>query len=732
MMILRVRAAIRSLIAVAVLAGFAPGVSVALVAPEASPSTAAKVAPPVAEKKPRTEERFGVTLVDNYFWLREKESQKVIDHLNSENGYTKSVMAHTEGLQEKLYKEMLGRIKETDLSVPYRKGEYFYYTRTEEGKPFPIYCRTKGANGSEEILLDQNAQATAMNAKFLSLGTFDVSPDHSMLAVSFDINGSERYTLKFKNLKTGEWLPDEVPDTYYSSAWANDNKTFFYTTQDDASRPDKLWRHTLGVPAKNDVMVFHEPDERFRLGVFKTRSNGFIMIELGSNSQSEWHALDANTPNGAFGVILPKKDKVEYEVDHHGDRFYIVTNDGAVNFKLVSVPTSAPQSEQTLLMPGSSDVTIESVNCFKNHLVIDTHERGLPNFRVRTYGSPVAEHTIAFPEAAYDAGFSDNEEFDTPLLRFTYSSPITPRSVFDYDMNTKERTLLKEQPVLGGYDRTLYSVERHAARAPDGTMVPVSLVYKKSLFKRDGSNPCLLNGYGSYGAAYDAGFSSNAISLLDRGFVFAIAHIRGGSENGRTWYEDGRLMNKKNTFTDFISSAEYLVKEKFTCSSKLAISGGSAGGLLMGAVVNMRPDLFKVVVAAVPFVDVINTMSDPSIPLTVSEWEQWGNPCTDEEAFKYMLSYSPYDNVGAKPYPNMLVLAGLNDPRVAYWEPAKWTAKLREMAFNTSTPSVQSGAVLCLKTNMGAGHGGASDRYERLKEIALQYAFILDRIGVSE
>lgn len=732
MMIRRVRAAFRSLFAVAVFAGFAPGVSVVLAAPESSPSAAAKVAPPVAEKNPRTEERFGVTLVDNYFWLREKESQKVIDHLNAENDHTKSVMAHTEGLQEKLYKEMLGRIKETDLSVPYRKGEYFYYTRTEEGKPFPIFCRTKGANGAEEILLDQNAQAAAMNAKFLSLGTFDVSPDHSMLAVSFDTNGSERYTLKFKNLTTGEWLPDEVPDTYYSSAWANDNTTFFYTTQDDASRPDKLWRHTLGVPAKDNVMVFHEPDERFNLSVAKTRSDAFIMIQLGSMAQTEWHALDANTPNGTFSVILPRKDKVEYGVDHHGDRFYIVTNDGAVNFKLVSVPTAAPQSEQTVLMPESPDVTIEGVDCFKDHLVITTRERGLPNLRIRSFSAGNAEHLVSFPEPAYDYALSNNEEFSSALLRFSYTSLITPRSVFDYDMNTKERTLLKEQPVLGGYDRTLYTVKRVSAPAADGKLVPVSLVYKTALFKGDGSNPCLLNGYGSYGFSFDPSFSSNALSLIDRGFVFAIAHIRGGSENGRTWYEDGRLMNKKNTFTDFIAAAEFLAKEKFTSSSKLAISGGSAGGLLMGAVANMRPDLFKVVVAAVPFVDVINTMSDPSIPLTVTEWEQWGNPCTDEEAFKYMLSYSPYDNVGAKPYPNMLVLAGLNDPRVAYWEPAKWTAKLREMAFNAATPSVQSGAVLCLKTNMGAGHGGASDRYERLKEIALQYAFILDRIGVGE
>ncbi len=689
-------------------------------------STAAGPAltPPVAAKKPKTMTLHGDTRVDNYFWLREKTNPEVIAYLEAENAYTKARMAHTEALQKTLYKEMLGRIKETDLSAPYRKGNYWRYTRTEEGKPYPIYCRKKGSlDAPEEVLLDGNALAEGKS--YFRVGVFDISDDDQVLAYSIDNDGSERYTMFFKNLATGAISSETIPDTYYTSAWAADNKTFFYTTQDAASRPYRLWRHTLGADPKTDALIYEEKDEKFELSVGKTRSDKFILCELGSQKTSEVRYLDAASPMAEWKPVAERRQDVEYSVDHHGDVFYIVTNDKAVNFKLMEAPTSSPGvANWKEIIPASDDATIRGVDCFRDFLVVSKREGGNPTLHVFKFkGSALGEtHVISFPEAAYSAGLSDNHEYATDTLRFSYTSLITPRSVFDYSMTTKERTLVKETPVLGGYDRAKYTSERVWAYARDGKRVPISLVYRKGL-ARDGRAPCLLYGYGSYGASSDPNFNSNNVSLLDRGFVYAIAHIRGGQEMGRTWYEDGRLTHKMNTFTDFISCAEFLVREGYTSPDRLAILGGSAGGLLMGAVTNMRPDLFKAVVAAVPFVDVMNTMLDPSLPLTVTEFEQWGDP-SNAEAYKYMRSYSPYDNVEKKRYPDMLVLAGLNDPRVSYWEPAKWVAKLRATKTDNN--------MIILKTNMGAGHGGASNRYQRLEELSLQYAFILDRLGVGD
>ena len=682
--------------------------------------------PPIAERRPHVTTLHGDTRTDNYFWLRDRNDPATIAYLEAENAYAKAVTAHTEPLQETLYKEMLGRIKETDLSAPSRRGDYWYYTRTEEGKPYAIYCRKRGSlDAPEEVLLDGNALAA--NQKYFRVGVYDVSPDHSTLAYSVDNSGAERYTMFFKDLRTGRVLEQTIKDTYYSSAWASDNRTFFYVTVDAASRPEKLWRYTVGAAPESATLAYHETDDRFFLTVERTRSEGYIFCSLGSMKTSEVRSIPADRPTEEFRPIVPRRQGVEYSADHRGQFFYIATNDNAVNFKLMLAPvaTSADEKTWSTVLPHRADETITGVDLFADHMVVSVRAGGLPTIRVRALtgaGADGADHTIAMPEPAYVAGVGANPEFKTSVLRFTYSSLVTPSSVFDYTMTSKARTLVKEQPVLGGYDRTRYTSERVWAPAPDGKRVPVSLVYRKGA-PRDGSAPCLLQGYGSYGFSYDPSFNSGIVSLLDRGFVVAIAHIRGGSEMGRTWYEDGRLMNKKNTFTDFIAAAEHLIREKYTASDRLAITGGSAGGLLMGAVTNMRPDLFRVVVAAVPFVDVINTMIDETIPLTVTEWEQWGNPVSSERDYRYMLSYSPYDNVEAKRYPNMLVLAGLNDPRVAYWEPAKWTAKLRALRTDSNT--------LVLKTNMGAGHGGASGRYERLRETAFEYAFIIDRLGAD-
>jgi oligopeptidase B len=679
------------------------------------------VIPPIAEKQPQVLELHGEQRVDNYFWMREQNNPKVIGYLEAENAYTNAMMQHTEALQTRLYEEMLSRIKETDLSVPYRKDDYYYYSRTEEGKAYPIFCRKKGSlDAPEQVLLDQNE--LAKEHEFLSLGVLQVSPNHQILAYSIDTSGAEQYTLFFLDLKTFELYPESIPETNYSLAWANDNKTVFYTKIDEANRPFQLFRHTLGNSVDEDALIYQESDDAYHLYVGKTRSQAYILMSLGSTITSEVHYLDANHPTDSFQLMHPRNTGVQYDVDHHSDDFYIVTNEEAINFKLMKTPVVSPAKEnwQTVI-PHREDVMLSGVSLFANYMAIYERKGGLPIGRVQNL-STQEEHNITFPEPTYNFYESSNPEFNTTILRFSYTSLITPQSVFDYDMETNERELKKETEVLGGYDRNQYKSEWLIATAKDGTQIPISIVYKQGI-KKDGKNPLYLTGYGSYGVSYPASFSSNRLALLDRGIVFAIAHIRGGEEMGRKWYEDGKFLKKKNTFTDFIACAEYLIGEKWTSSDRLAISGGSAGGLLMGAVMNMRPDLFKVVVADVPFVDVVTTILDTSLPLSVMEWEEWGNP-NDKVYYDYMKSYSPYDNVEAKDYPDTLIVAGLNDSRVKYWEPAKWTAKLRELKTDNN--------ILLLKTNMGAGHGGASGRYESLKELAFEYAFVLDRLGLGE
>jgi oligopeptidase B len=675
--------------------------------------------PPIAAQRPYVHSLHGDERSDPYFWMRDRENPEVIAYLEAENAYTESMMAHTQPLQQALYEEILGRIQETDLSVPYRKGNYYYYSRTEEGKNYSIFCRKLGSlEAPEEVLLDQNQLAEG--AEYFSLGVLRVSPNHQLLAYSIDNTGAEVYTLQFLDLKTRQLYPESIPNTGSSFAWGNDSQTVFYTTVDEAHRPFKLFRHTLGAAIDTDVLIHHETDDSFYLGVGKTRSEAYVLMSMGSKITSEIHYLDGNNPLGEFQVIRPRTTGVEYDVEHHTDAFYITTNEDAINFKLMKAPVDAANHWQEVL-PHREEVLLEGVSAFVDHLIIYERQGGLPKIRIRQL-STAEEHYISFPEPTYEVGESTNPDFNTHTLRFGYTSLVTPGSVFDYNLTTREQTLLKQTPVLGGYDPTQYVSERLEAIAPDGTRVPLSLVYKKGVVP-NGANPVYLTGYGSYGYSYPDSFSSTRLSLLDRGVVMAIAHIRGGSEMGRKWYEDGKFLYKKNTFTDFIACAEYLIQENWTSPRHLAISGGSAGGLLMGAVLNARPDLFEMAIADVPFVDVVTTILDTSLPLSAMEWEEWGNP-NDKTYYDYMKSYSPYDNVEAKAYPALLITAGLNDPRVSYWEPAKWTAKLRHLKTDSN--------ILLLKTNMGAGHGGASGRYEQIKEIAFEFAFLLDQWQLSQ
>ncbi len=676
--------------------------------------------PPLAAKQPHELVIHGDKRIDNYYWLRQQDDSAVIDYLNAENKYTEDSMQHTEKLQQSLYTEMLSRIKETDLSVPYRLQDYYYYSRTEEGQAYGIFCRKyQSLDAEEEILLDQNQLAAGK--EFFSLGTVGISPNQDILAYSTDTTGAEQYTLYFLDLKTKQLASETIPNTYYSLAWGNDNQTVFYTKVDDTNRPYQLWRHVLGNDPNNDTLIYQEDDEAYYLSVGKTRSRAYILLGLGSQVTSEVHYLDANNPSGEFQLFHPRTTGIEYALEHHSGRFYIVTNEDAINFKLMATSIDSPaKSNWETLIPHREEVMLEGIDAFADYLVIYERQGGLPTARIQTLATGEIA-AVTFPEPTYSFSGGNNPEFDTSKWRFGYSSLVTPSSVFDYDLKTGTRELKKETEVLGGYDRSLYASERLTAIAPDGTKIPISLVYKKGI-KQDGTNPLWLTGYGSYGYSYPANFSSLRLSLLDRGFVYAIAHIRGGEEMGRKWYENGKLLQKKNTFTDFIACAEHLIAEQWTNSDRLVISGGSAGGLLMGAAINLRPDLFKVVVADVPFVDVVTTILDTSLPLTVLEWEEWGNP-NEREYYDYIKSYSPYDNVTAKDYPALLITAGLNDSRVKYWEPAKWTAKLRELKTDDN--------LLLLKTNMSAGHGGASGRYESLKEIAFEYAFVLDRLGIA-
>jgi oligopeptidase B len=676
--------------------------------------------PPVARAIPRTTTIHGDVRTDEYFWLRDREDPEVLAYLQAENRYTESVMAPTAELRERLFAEMRGRIKETDLSVPERIDDWLYYHRTVEGAQYPIYCRRAVDSvpddpAAEEVLLDLNPLAEGH--AYFRLGAFEPSPDHRLLAYSVDTSGAESFTLVVKDLTAGALLPETIPNVSAGGVWANDSRTLFYVVLDEARRPHRLYRHRLGENPAEDVLVHEEADESFFVDVDRTRSRAFLLLELTSHSTSEVRFVSADRPDEPFRTIEPRRHGVEYSVTHHGDRFLLTTNDGATDFRLVSAPVADPsRARWTEVLPSRPGVKLDSVDAFRDHLVVYEREAGLRQIRILELREGGGRHLVAFPEPVYTFYQHENPEFDTSLLRFTYTSMVTPPAVVDYDLSARTWTVRKQTEVLGGYDPARYRSERLFATAADGARVPISLVYQLPLERPGGPRPLLLNGYGAYGVSYDPTFSSSSLSLLDRGFVVAIAHIRGGEELGRPWYEGGRLLHKPNTFGDFIAVAEHLVAEGYTSSERLAISGGSAGGLLMGAVTNRRPDLFRAVVAEVPFVDVVNTMLDATLPLTVIEYDEWGNP-NEPEAYGCIRSYSPYDNVRAQAYPHLLLTAGLNDPRVAYWEPAKLTARLRALKTD--------GNHLLLKTNMGAGHGGASGRWDYLREVAFKYAFLL-------
>jgi oligopeptidase B len=674
--------------------------------------------PPTTEKKPKVTEINGDRMVDNYFWLREKSNPAVIAHLEAENAYSSAVMKPTEALQDKLYNEILSHIKQTDVTVPYRWGDYFYYSRTVEGQQYPIYCRKQGSvEAPEQVLLDLNEMAKGQ--KFMGIGSYAPSDDGNILAYSTDNTGYRQYTLRFKNLKTGELLPDKM-DRVDAIAWTTDNKTIFYVTEDEVSkRNDKLWRHVLGTDKYE--LIYEEKDELFDIGVDRTRDKAVILLGAFSKTSTEYRYLPANDANGAWKTILPRQAEHEYDVDHRGDLFYIRTNKGAKNFRIVTAPVSdTSEKNWKEFIAHRPAVKVESVDLFADHAVVSEWENGLEQIEIVSFKDN-ARHRIAFPEPVYSASISGNREFKTSIVRYNYQSMTTPSSVFDYDMNTKKATLLKQQEVPGGFDKSNYKTERVFAAAADGTKVPMSVVYRKTV-KLDGSAPLLLYGYGSYGISIPPTFSASRLTLLDRGVVFVIGHIRGGGELGEPWRDAGRMMNKMNTFTDFIACAEHLVKNKYTSKDRIVIQGGSAGGLLMGAVANMRPDLFKAVVAQVPFVDVLNTMLDASLPLTTSEYIEWGNP-NEKASYDYMKKYSPYDNVHKASYPSMLVKVSLNDSQVPYWEGAKLVAKIRDYKTNNNP--------LILKVNMGAGHGGASGRYDAYHETAFDYAFMLWQMGIS-
>jgi oligopeptidase B len=708
--------------------------------------------PPVALREAVEHVVHGDRRVDEYAWLKHKEDPRVLSYLNEENAYTDAVLKPTEELQEKLYQEMLGRILQTDLSVPSRLRGYSYYSRTVEGKQYPIYCRRpeigdqnrevweEGAppgmavpREPEEVLLDLNELAEGHS--FLGLGCFEVSDDNRQLAYATDTTGYRQYTLEVKDLERGETVHFRV-ERVTSVAWSADNRVLFYVVEDETTkRSHRLYRHVLGND-QPDALIYEEWDERFRIEIERTRSGAYLLLVANSHTTSEVRYLRADQPYGEFRVVALREDDHEYSVDHHpgssedpaGGVFFVRTNSNGRTFRLVTAPTSDPTREHWHeVAPNRPGVMLSAIACFRDHLVLCEREDGLPYLRIvdLLHASPsalAASHRIEFAEPAYNAAFGANPEFDTEHLRFSYESFITPRSVYDYEVKSGKRILRKQQPVLGGYDAALYGSERLHATAADGTKIPLSVVFRHKT-ARDGSAPLLLYAYGSYGISMPVLFSSNRLSLLDRGVIFVVAHIRGGGELGKPWHDMGRMQHKMNTFTDFIACAEYLIEKGYTTKEKLAIEGGSAGGLLMGAVVNLRPDLFRLVISHVPFVDVLNTMLDASLPLTVGEYEEWGNPQVEPDYF-YMKQYCPYTNLEQKAYPTMLVKAGLNDSQVMYWEPAKYVAKLRRLKTD--------GNPLLFKVNMGAGHGGASGRYDYLREIALDYAFLLTRMGVVE
>ena len=675
--------------------------------------------PPMADKKPKTTNIHGETLVDDYFWLREKTNPAVMAHLQAENAYSEAVMKPTASLQEKLYNEMLSHIKETDVNVPYRWGSYFYYTRTEEGKQYPIFCRKRGSlEAPEEIVLDQNELAKGQ--KFMSVGAFVPSDDGNLLAYTTDNTGYRQYTLRVKDLRNGQLFPESI-ERVDNVVWATDNKTMFYVTEDAVTkRSDKFFRHVLGTDQSD--LVYEEKDELFDIGVGRSRDKAVIFLEAASKTSTESRYLPADKPTADLKVVLPRQPDHEYDVDHRGDLFYIRSNKGAKNFRIVTAPVTDPSEKNWKeFVSHRPAVKVEAISLFADHAVLSEWENGLQQLEVIDFKSNKRKR-IEFPEPVYSAGLGSNREFNTTVVRYNYNSLVTPNSVFDYDMNTGKATLMKQTEVPGGFDRANYKSERLFATASDGTRIPMSMVYRKGV-KLDGTAPLLLYAYGSYGISIPPSFSSTRLSLLDRGVIYVIAHIRGGGELGEEWRQAGRMMNKINTFTDFIACGDSLVKNKYTSSDRLVIQGGSAGGLLMGAVSNMRPDLFKAVVAQVPFVDVLNTMLDASLPLTTSEYIEWGNP-NEKPAFEYMKQYSPYDNVGKKNYPAMLVKVSVNDSQVPYWEGAKLVAKLRALKTDNNP--------LLLKVNFGAGHGGSSGRYDALRETAFDFSFMLWQMGITE
>ena len=661
-------------------------------------------------------ETHGHERIDDYYWLRERDNPEVLAYLRAENERAEKSMALTQPSEQQLFDEIKARFKQTDMSVPYRRDGYHYYTRYEEGREYPIFARKQGAlDRPEEIMLDANLLAAGQ--EFFAIGGWAVSAERNLLAYTVDTQGRQIYTTYFKNLATGEMLADVIPEVSENLAWANDNRTLFYAKQDPTTlRAYQIYRHVLGNDPARDEIVFEETDETFAAYVFKTKSKKYLLIVSTHTLSQEYWYLEADNPTGAFRVFWPRERDHEYHMDHFEDRFLIRTNDQAKNFRLMVTAVDKPQKQHWReVIPHREDVFLGDFEIFKDHFVLEERKRGLVELRVVPWAGD-GEHYLAFQEPAYRVNLGTNLEFDTTTLRFDYTSMRTPLSVYDYDMVTRAKTLLKQEEVLGGFHLANYVTERLYAPAADGTEIPVSIVYRKGI-ERDGQNPLLLYGYGAYGLSIDPAFASPRLSLIDRGFVYAIAHVRGGQELGRQWYEDGRLLQKKNTFEDFIACAEYLIRESFTNPGRLFAMGRSAGGLLMGAIANMRPDLFKGVVAEVPFVDVITTMLDPSIPLTTGEYDEWGDP-SQKEYYDYMLSYSPYDNVEAKNYPNLLITAGLHDSQVQYWEPAKWAAKLRALKTDKNR--------LVLKTNMDAGHGGTSGRFRRHHETAFAYAFLLD------
>lgn len=677
---------------------------------------------PVAEIIKKELVAHGDTRIDNYFWLNERDNPKVIEYLNAENAYTEAVMKHTETFQNQLFDEIVGRIKKDDSSVPYKENGYYYYTRFEEGMEYPLYCRKKeNLDSEEEIMLNVNEMAK--DYAYYQVNGLNVSEDNQFLAYGVDTISRRKYTIYCKDLKTGKLLDDEISVTNGGSVWANDGKSLYYTTKDPVTlRTNKIYKHVLGTTQDKDELIFDEKDETFSTFIYKSKSKKYLVIGSSSTLSTEYRIALADKPVADFKVFQPREKDLEYAIAHYQDKFYIRTNLDAKNFRLMETDEKNTTKENWKeIIPNRNDVLLEGMDIFKNYLVLSERKNGLTEIRVINQ-TDKTEHYIDFGEETYSAWTSTNPQFDTDVLRYTYTSLTTPQSTFDYNMSTKEKTLLKEQEVLGGFNAGDYETKRLYAFAEDSTRIPISLVYKKGI-KMDGSNPLLLYAYGSYGYSMDPYFSSTRLSLLDRGFVFAIAHIRGGQEMGRYWYEEGKLLKKKNTFTDFVDCSEYLIDEKYTNPDKLFAMGGSAGGLLMGAVANMRPDLYKGIIAQVPWVDVVTTMLDASIPLTTSEYDEWGNP-ENKEYYDYMLSYSPYDQVKAHDYPNMLVTTGLHDSQVQYFEPTKWVAKLRAMKTDNN--------LLLLKIDMDTGHGGASGRFKRYRETALEYAFMFDLLGVTK